>query len=96
MSESNKERFNDLIAKIMERLIHACPVYTSLSAGDFGFEVGSISASGYRDTTADEDFFNYCIQWLCEEELIRGNNEYVVTSHGLEVFNSLPECLKYD
>jgi hypothetical protein len=95
MSESNKERFNDLIAKIMTTLIDTCPVYTPLSASEFGFEVGTtIAPSGYYEPTPDEAFFNSCVQWLRDEEFIRGKNEYVATSYGLEVFNSLPECLK--
>lgn len=97
MSESNKERFNDLVTKIMAVLIDACPVYKGLSAGDFGFEEGSVNqTSFFYEPTPDESFFNDCIQWLREEELIRGKDVYVVTSYGLEVFNSLPECLKID
>lgn len=94
MSDSNRERFNDLIAKIMTSLIDACPVYIALPADKFGFEMGSTNAErGYYEPTPDEAFFNACVRWLGEEELIRGKHEYVVTSYGLEAFNSLPECL---
>jgi hypothetical protein len=97
MSESNKKRFNDLIVKIMTVLIDACPVYTRIDAKQFGFEVGTTNPrSGYYEATPDEEFFNDCVRWLQEEELIRGKNQYVATSYGLEIFNSLPECLKVD
>lgn len=36
MSESNKEKFNDLIAQIMSTLIDACPTPRRLGAEDFG------------------------------------------------------------
>jgi hypothetical protein len=92
MSESNKEKFNDLIAQIMSKLIDACPTPRRLGAEDFGFPVGRVE-SVYYVATPEESFLNDCIQWLKDEELIRGNSEYVVTGHGLEVFDSLPACL---
>ncbi|MGR4972985.1 hypothetical protein ACIPQ1_09015 [Pseudomonas sp. LARHCG127] len=94
MSESNKEKFNDLIAQIMSKLIDACPTPIGLGAEDFGFPKGRLDPhEGYYVETPEELFLNDCVRWLKDEELIRGNSEYVVTGHGLEVFDSLPACL---
>ncbi|TWC18643.1 hypothetical protein FBY06_114101 [Pseudomonas sp. SJZ085] len=94
MSESNKEKFNDLITQIMSKLIDACPTPIGLSAEDFGFPAGRLDPhDGYYVETSEESFLNACVRWLKEEELIRGGDEYVVTGHGLEVFDSLPACL---
>ncbi|CAH0143168.1 hypothetical protein [Pseudomonas brassicacearum] len=92
MSESNKEKFNDLIAQIMSKLIDACPMPIGLGAEDFGLPVGRVESLSYAETP-EESFLNDCIRWLKDEELIRGDSEYVVTGHGLEVFDSLPACL---
>ncbi|KJZ61712.1 hypothetical protein [Pseudomonas fluorescens] len=95
MSESNREKFNDLIDKVMSLLIDACPVYRGIGPEDFGFPQGETDPeSFYYIPAAEEAFLNDCIQWLKDEELIRGEHEYVVTSYGLEMFNSLPDCLK--
>lgn len=94
MSESNKEKFNDLITQIMSKLIDACTTPTGLSAEDFGFPSGHVDAqSMFYEQSPEESFLNDCIKWLKDEELIRGDSEYVVTGHGLEVFDSLPDCL---
>lgn len=94
MSESNEEKFNDLIVQIMSKLIDACPIPTRLGAEDFGFPAGHQDAqSGYYVETPEESFLNHCIRWLKDEELIRGTSEYVVTGHGMEMFDSLPDCL---
>lgn len=92
MSESNKEKFNDLIAQIMSKLIDACPTPMGLGAENFGLPVGRVESLYYAETP-EESFLNDCIRWLKDEELIRGDSEYVVTGHGLEVFDSLPACL---
>jgi hypothetical protein len=95
MSDSNKEKFNDLINKIMTVLIDACPVYRHLGPEDFGFPAGVTDSQTRFYTPSDEEAFLYdCIRWLKDEELIRGKQEYVVTSYGLKVFSSLPDCLK--
>ncbi|MCP1456995.1 hypothetical protein [Pseudomonas kilonensis] len=94
MSESNREKFNDLIAQIMSKLIDACPMPRGLGAADFGLPVGHVDPqSEYYVETLEESFLNACIRWLRDEELIRGSSEFVVTGHGLEVFDSLPDCL---
>ncbi|MHC8349205.1 hypothetical protein ACYZT7_07425 [Pseudomonas sp. RT4P38] len=95
MSDSNKEKFNELIDKIMSVLVDACPVFRSLGPEDFGFQKGEQdSETGYYHETPDEAFLYDCIRWLKAEEFIRGEHEYVATSYGLEMFNSLPDCLK--
>lgn len=93
MSESNREKFNDLISQIMDVLIDSCPVYNSLDPEEFGIQAGEMANNGMYNPTDEEAFFNDCIRWLKDEEFIRGDNSFVVTSYGLEMFNSLPECL---
>lgn len=94
MSESNNEKFNDLIGQIMSKLIDVCPTRMSLSPEDFGFPSGHVDAqSMFYEQSPEESFLNDCIQWLKDEKLIRGESEFVVTRHGLEVFDSLPACL---
>ncbi|SDU58313.1 hypothetical protein [Pseudomonas mandelii] len=95
MSDSNKEKFNDLVYKIMSLLIDACPVHRSIGPADFGYPEGETDPeSCYYIPAADEAFLYECIRWLKDEELIRGEHEYVATIYGLEMFNGLPECLK--
>lgn len=95
MSESNKEKFNDLIYQIMTKLVDACPTPRRLDAEDFGLPAGKVDSQSMNYVyTPEESFLNDCIRWLRDEELIRGKSEYVVTSHGLEMFNSVPDCLK--
>ncbi|CAI8878107.1 hypothetical protein [Pseudomonas brassicacearum] len=97
MSESNEEKFNDLIVQIMSKLIDACPTPMRLGAEDFGFPVGSLNLDeGYYASTPEESFLNDCVQWLKDEGLIRGDSEYVATGHGMDVFRSLPDCLTKD
>jgi hypothetical protein len=91
--KANIERFNLLVGQIMDKLIEACPVPMGFSAEDLGLRAGKWSELDYLPSD-DETFLDSALKWLAAEGFIRGENEFVISLKGLELYGRVPNRLK--
>jgi len=101
MSEDNKDQFNLLARKTLEKLVNACPVPVKITAETFELPQGEYERShggaitmGFYKSTPDEDFLNSLLKWLEAENFIREKGGYyVATLQTLKLYNSVPNAI---
>lgn len=91
--QTNIERFNLMIGKILDKLIEACPTPIRFTTEDFGLQPGKWAELHYF-LSDDETFLQSALNWLADEGFIRGQKEFVITHKGLELCGQLPNRLQ--